>query len=265
MIIGSVGCFRGHSSEVSCWPNSVLRPTVRSSPPANAPLRLPPSSTHLSWIFLLVTHARVAGPEVHHGLLMLRVSWGNPGMIEIECLIVCCQDWCEVGSEYEAGRCAGPLPPGQARRKYSGSSALPDPMSELSRREISRPRPCLGSDEWLVACAGGRVAGDRGRSSPTPWHCYTLATRLDAGRRALRPPWLHTGNYPSPIRAWGVFWTRSRGPRNFRLARSGAQRRVPSADPVQFVRDISSPFRRRLEALDQASDHAVLHSCAPAV
>ena len=41
----------------------------RSSAPANAPLRLPPSTTRWPRIFLLVTRDRVAGPEVHRGLL----------------------------------------------------------------------------------------------------------------------------------------------------------------------------------------------------
>jgi hypothetical protein len=92
---------------VAAFERNALRPLLAElgpkvhccgSPPANAPLRLPPSTTRLPWIFLLVTHGRVAAPEVHHGLLDVKGVVGKPGMIELM-LNPLLSDWYEICSD----------------------------------------------------------------------------------------------------------------------------------------------------------------------
>ena len=132
-------------------------------------------------------------------------------------------------------------------------------MSELSRREISR-RGLLGSDEgWSLAPVAAWLAIE-GRLILDPVALLnTLATRLDAAGARIDRLGFTLGTIHPQILSWGVFWTRSRGAAEFAGWHGVEHSDAYLGSPVQFVREHRRPFRRRLEVLDQASDHAVLH------
>ena len=132
-------------------------------------------------------------------------------------------------------------------------------MSELSRREMSR-RGLLGSDEgWSLAPVAAWLSIE-GRLILDPVALLnTLATRLDTAGARIDRLGFTLGTIHPQILAWGVFWTRSRGAAEFAGWHGVEHSDAYVGSPVQFVRERKRAFRRRLGALVQPSDHAVLH------
>jgi adenylate cyclase len=132
-------------------------------------------------------------------------------------------------------------------------------MSELSRRELSR-RGLLGPDEgWSLAPVAAWLAIE-GRLILDPVALLNaLAARLDAAGARIDRLGFALGTIHPQILAWGGFWTRGSSAAEFAGWHGVEHSDAYVGSPVQFVRQHKRPFRRRLEALDEASDHAVLH------
>lgn len=103
----------------------------------------------------------------------------------------------------------------RAHRYAPAGLGLPDPMSELNRREMSR-RGLLGSEEgWSLAPVAAWLAIE-GRLILDPVALLnTLTTRLDAAGARIDRLGFTLGTIHPQILAWGVFWTRSRGAAEF--------------------------------------------------
>ena len=127
-------------------------------------------------------------------------------------------------------------------------------MRELSRRGLLGPE-----DEWSLAPVAawlmieGRHIGDPAAL------LAALAEQLDAaGVRVDRLGFTCTTIHPQLL-AWGCVWRRGQGASGI-----AGQHGVETTDafvgsPVQHVYEGRGPFRRRLEALEEERDHALLH------
>jgi adenylate cyclase len=132
-------------------------------------------------------------------------------------------------------------------------------VPESSPRELSR-RGLLGSEEgWSLAPVAAWLAIE-GRLIADPAALLgALAARLDAAGARLDRIGFTIGTTHPQILAWGCFWTRKNGAAEFSRWHGIEHSEAYIGSPVQFVREHNRPFRRRLDALDEARDHAVLH------
>ena len=127
-------------------------------------------------------------------------------------------------------------------------------MRELSRRGL------LGPEEgWSLAPVGAWLMLE-GRHITDPAALLdSLAARLDtAGARVDRLGFTTTTIHPQLL-AWGVYWSRREGTRQFSGRHGGQNSDAFIGSPVQFVYRHKRPFRRRLEALVEERDHTLLH------
>jgi adenylate cyclase len=131
-------------------------------------------------------------------------------------------------------------------------------VSELNRRELSR-RGLLGSEEgWSLAPVAAWLIVE-GRHIGDPLKLLdALAARLDAaGARVERLGFTIRTIHPQLL-AWGCYWSRREGSRIF-SGRHGTQNSDAFiGSPVKFVYEQQRPYRRRLEALDEQRDPALL-------
>ena len=132
-------------------------------------------------------------------------------------------------------------------------------MSEPNRRELSR-RGLLGTDEgWSLAPVAAWLAIEGRFILDLVALLNALAIRLDAAGARIERLGITLGTIHPQILAWGGFWTRSRGAAEFAGWHGVEHSDAYVGSPVQFVRDHKRLFRRRLQALDESTDHAVLH------
>jgi len=126
-------------------------------------------------------------------------------------------------------------------------------------RELSR-RGLLGPEEgWSLAPVAAWLVIEGRRLAEPAALLDGLAAQLDkAGARIDRLGLTCVTIHPQ-LRAWGCLWRRGAGAVPF-----SGQHGIESSDaflgsPVQHVLERRSPFRRRLEALDEERDHPLLH------
>jgi adenylate cyclase len=126
-------------------------------------------------------------------------------------------------------------------------------------RELSR-RGLLGSEEgWSLASVAAWLAIE-GRLITNPVTLLgKLAERLDAAGARVDRLAFTLGTIHPQILAWGCFWTRRKGAIEFAGWHGVEHSDAYLGSPVQYVREQQRPFRRRLEALEEGRDHAVLH------
>lgn len=127
------------------------------------------------------------------------------------------------------------------------------------RRELSR-RGLLGDEEgWSLAPVAAWLAIEGRAIAEPPAFLDALAGQLDAaGARIERLGFTVRTIHPQ-ILAWGCYWSRHEGSRMF-LGRHGTQNSDAFiGSPVQYVYDHQQPYRRRLDALDEKRDPALLH------
>ena len=132
-------------------------------------------------------------------------------------------------------------------------------MSEPGRRDLSR-RGLLGPEEgWSLAPVGAWMMIE-GRFITDPIALLgELGARLNAsGARIERFGFTIRTIHPQLL-AWGCYWSRREGGRMF-SGRHGTQNSdAYIGSPVQFVYDQQRPYRRRLNALDELRDPAMLY------
>jgi len=132
-------------------------------------------------------------------------------------------------------------------------------VSELKQREPGR-RGLLGPEnEWSLAPVAAWLMIEGRRITDPMELLQLLAGRLDAaGARVDRLGFTSTTIHPQLL-AWGVYWTRRDGARHFSGQHGSQNSDAFIGSPVQFVYQHKRPFRRRLDTLDEARDHALLH------
>jgi len=86
-----------------------------------------------------------------------------------------------------------------------------------------------------------------------------LAGRLDAAGAKIDRLGLTVATIHPQLVGWGCTWRRGNAPVLFSGRHGVKVSPAYVGSPVQFVHEHNRPFRRRLEALDEARDHAVLH------
>jgi adenylate cyclase len=132
-------------------------------------------------------------------------------------------------------------------------------MSAPNRRELSR-RGLLGPDEGRSLAPVAAWLAIEGRLIVDPEALLNaLAAQLDAAGARIDRIGFTLGTIHPQILAWGVFWKRGSNAAEYAGWHGVEHSDAYVGSPVQFVREKKCPFRRRLEALDEASDHAVLH------
>ncbi|MBI3374535.1 MAG: adenylate/guanylate cyclase domain-containing protein [Betaproteobacteria bacterium] len=127
-------------------------------------------------------------------------------------------------------------------------------MRELSRRGLLGPE-----DGWSLAPVGAWLMLE-GRHIVGPVALLeALAGRLDAAGARLDRLGFTVATIHPQILAWGCYWTRRDGAREF-AGRHGVQNSdAYRGSPVQFVQEQKRSFRRRLVDLEEERDHAMLH------
>ena len=131
-------------------------------------------------------------------------------------------------------------------------------MSEPGRRELSR-HGLLGPDEgWSLAPVGAWMMIE-GRFITDPIALLVeLGARLDAAGAHIERFGFTIRTIHPQLLAWGCYWSRRGGGRMF-SGRHGTQNSdAYIGSPVQFVYDQQRPYRRRLNALDEQRDPAML-------
>jgi adenylate cyclase len=132
-------------------------------------------------------------------------------------------------------------------------------VSETGRRELSR-RGLLGPDEgWSLAPVGAWMMIE-GRFITDPIALLDeLGARLDAAGAHIERFGFTIRTIHPQLLAWGCYWSRRGGGRMF-SGRHGTQNSdAYIGSPVQFVYDQQRPYRRRLNALDEQRDPAMLY------
>jgi len=129
----------------------------------------------------------------------------------------------------------------------------------MGTRELSR-RGLLGPEEgWSLAPVGAWLMIEARLIADPLVLLASLAERLNAaGAKVGRLGFTVRTIHPQLL-AWGCYWTRREGSQMF-LGRHGTQNSDAFiGSPVQFVYEQRQPFHRRLDALDDRSDPALLH------
>ncbi|HEY6966056.1 MAG TPA: adenylate/guanylate cyclase domain-containing protein [Burkholderiales bacterium] len=131
-------------------------------------------------------------------------------------------------------------------------------MPEPTRRELSR-RGLLGSEEgWSLAPVAAWLMVE-GRHVGDPRALLDqLAARLNAsGARIARFGFTIRTIHPQIV-AWGCYWSPRNGSQQF-VGRHGTQNSdAYIGSPVQYVYENQQPYRRRLGALDELRDPALM-------
>ena len=132
-------------------------------------------------------------------------------------------------------------------------------MPELKTRELSR-RGLLGPDEgWSLAPVAAWLAIEGRRIAKPEALLAALAGRLDAAGAHVDRLSMSVVTLHPQLLAWVCTWRRD-GPVTFFNGRHGAQNSdAYVGSPLYLVREHGEPFRRRIEALDEARDHSFLH------
>ncbi len=128
----------------------------------------------------------------------------------------------------------------------------------MATRELSR-RGLLGPDEgWSLAPVGAWLMIE-GRHLADPAALLTaLAARLDAaGARIERLGFTIRTIHPQLV-AWGCYWSRREGSRLFAGRHGTLNSDAYIGSPVQFVYENRRPYRRRLDAIEEQRDPALL-------
>lgn len=134
-------------------------------------------------------------------------------------------------------------------------TGTPDP----NRRELSR-RGLLGPEEgWSLAPVAAWLFIEGRRIGDPVALLDALAARLDAAGARLDRLAFTLGTIHPQILAWGCFWTRGKGAVEFSGWHGVEHSDAYIGSPVQYVREQKRAFRRRLDALEEERDHAVLH------
>ncbi|HUK04606.1 MAG TPA: adenylate/guanylate cyclase domain-containing protein [Burkholderiales bacterium] len=137
---------------------------------------------------------------------------------------------------------------------------MADPAPAEPRvRELSR-RGLLGPEEgWSLAPVGAWIMIE-GRHIGDPRELLeALAARLDAAGAGIERLGFTVRTIHPQIAAWGCYWSR-RGGSGIFTGRHGTQNSdAYIGSPVQFVYENGRPYRRRLEALDEQRDPALMH------
>jgi adenylate cyclase len=126
-------------------------------------------------------------------------------------------------------------------------------------RELSR-RGLLGPEEgWSLAPVGAWIMIE-GRHIGDPRALLeALAARLDAAGAGIERLGFTVRTIHPQIAAWGCYWSRRGGSGIFE-GRHGTQNSdAYIGSPVQFVYENRRPYRRRLDALDEQRDPALMH------
>ena len=132
-------------------------------------------------------------------------------------------------------------------------------MSEPGRRELSR-RGLLGPDEgWSLAPVAAWLMLEGRRIADPVALLDALVARLDAAGAHLDRLGFTLGTIHPQILAWGCFWKRGASAAMFAGWHGIEHSDAYIGSPVQYVREQRKPFRRRLTALEDGRDHAVLH------
>jgi adenylate cyclase len=132
-------------------------------------------------------------------------------------------------------------------------------VPELTHRELSR-RGLLGPDDgWTLAPVAAWLFIE-GRHIGEPLKLLdALAARLNAAGAGLERLGITIRTIHPQLLAWGCYWTRQEGSKMF-SGRHGTQNSdAYIGSPVQFVYEQQRPYRRRLDALDEQRDPALLH------
>ena len=127
-------------------------------------------------------------------------------------------------------------------------------MRELSRRGL------LGPEEgWSLAPVGAWIMIE-GRHIGDPRALLeALAARLDAAGAGVDRLGFTVRTIHPQIAAWGCYWSRRGGSGIFE-GRHGTQNSdAYIGSPVQYVYEQRQPYRRRLDALDEQRDPALMH------
>ncbi|MGH8766550.1 MAG: adenylate/guanylate cyclase domain-containing protein, partial [Burkholderiales bacterium] len=138
------------------------------------------------------------------------------------------------------------------------AAPLPRPPY-LAMRELSR-RGLLGPEEgWSLAPVGAWLMIEARHLTDPVALLDALAVRLNgAGARIERLGFTIRTIHPQLL-AWGCYWSRREGSRMF-AGRHGTQNSdAYIGSPVQYVYEQQKPYRRRLDALDEQRDPALLH------
>jgi len=132
-------------------------------------------------------------------------------------------------------------------------------VPELKTRELSR-RGLLGPDEgWSLAPVAAWLAIEGRRIAKPEALLAALAGRLDAAGAHVDRLSMSVVTLHPQLLAWVCTWRRD-GPVTFFNGRHGAQNSdAYVGSPLYLVREHGEPFRRRIEALDEARDHSFLH------
>src|SRR6185295_8157474 len=148
---------------------------------------------------------------------------------------------------------------GKARRSAARAARLPGAVPELKTRELSR-RGLLGPDEgWSLAPVAAWLAIEGRRIAKPEALLAALAGRLDAAGAHVDRLSMSVVTLHPQLLAWVCTWRRD-GPVTFFNGRHGAQNSdAYVGSPLYLVREHGEPFRRRIEALDEARDHSFLH------
>lgn len=129
----------------------------------------------------------------------------------------------------------------------------------MSTRELSR-RGLLGPEEgWSLAPVGAWMMIQARLIADPLALLDALAERLNAaGANVSRVGFTVRTIHPQLL-AWGCYWTRNERSQMF-LGRHGTQNSDAFiGSPVQYIYENRQPFHRRLEALDDQRDPALLH------
>jgi adenylate cyclase len=132
-------------------------------------------------------------------------------------------------------------------------------VPELKHRELTR-RGLLGPEEgWSLAPVAAWLMIE-GRHIVDPLKLLdALALRLNAAGAGLERLGITIRTIHPQLLAWGCYWTRREGSRMF-SGRHGTQNSDAFiGSPVQFVYENQRPYHRRLDALDEQRDPALLH------
>jgi adenylate cyclase len=128
-----------------------------------------------------------------------------------------------------------------------------------ARRELSR-RGLLGPEEgWSLAPVGAWLLIEARLITDPLVLADALAGRLNAAGAGIDRLGFTVRTIHPQVLAWGCYWTRRGGGQMF-LGRHGTQNSDAFiGSPVQYVYENRRPYRRRLDALDEHRDPALLH------
>jgi adenylate cyclase len=128
-----------------------------------------------------------------------------------------------------------------------------------ARRELSR-RGLLGPETgWSLAPVGAWLMIEARLITDALTLAEALAGRLNAAGANIERLGFTVRTIHPQVLAWGCYWTRRDGGQMF-LGRHGTQNSDAFiGSPVQYVYENRRPYRRRLDALDEHRDPALLH------